>query len=462
MSKTQYKLSFCSGAETVTGADFLLEGPLDASGRPLLRILIDCGLVQGEKLAVGANWEPFAYDPKEIDYLFITHAHIDHIGRIPKLVHDGFKGKIYATPPTCALALPMLEDTGGILSHDVEEHLDQIYTPEIIKKSTTGWIGVEYEKPFDLVPGVTVTMHNSGHILGSAFIEFKIGETKIVFTGDLGNSPSPILPDTSPLIGANYLLTESVYGDRLHEDRSQRQEMLKDTLLDNYKRSGTLIIPTFSLERTQEIIFEIHEMLERKEIPKMPIYVDSPLGIKITDIYRSYTEYFNKAVQDEMHRHGDPFLFPGLVETLESEDSKAILHKPDPKVIIAGSGMSSGGRVVHHEHNYLGNPNNTLLLVGYQAVGTMGRKLEEGAKEVLIDHTMVQVKAQIKMISGYSGHKDSDAIVKFIADSKDTLKKVYTVMGEPKSTTFLAQKIRNELGLKAEAPAGGTSVILDF
>ena len=238
--------------------------------------------------------------------------------------------------------------------------------------------------------------------------------------------------------------------------------MLKDTLLDNYKKAGTLIIPTFSLERTQEIIFEIHEMLEKKEIPKMPIYVDSPLGIKITDIYASFTEYFNDAVKADMKLHKDPFLFPGMVETLESEDSKAILHKPDPKVIIAGSGMSSGGRVVHHEHNYLGNPNNTLLLVGYQAVGTMGRKLEEGAKEVMIDRTMVQVRAQIKMISGYSGHKDSDAIVKFIADSKDTLKKVYTVMGEPKSTMFLAQKIRNELGLKAESPAGGTSVILDF
>ena len=395
MAQTKYKLTFCSGAETVTGADFLLEGPLDESGRPLLRILVDCGLVQGEKVATTANWEPFAYDPKEIDYLFITHAHIDHIGRIPKLVHDGFKGKIYATPPTCALALPMLEDTGGILSHDVEEHLDQIYTPEIIKQSTTGWIGVEYEKPFDLVPGVTVTMHDSGHILGSAFIEFKIGETSIVFTGDLGNSPSPILPDTTPLKNATYLLTESVYGDRLHEDRSKRRDMLKDVLLDNFKRAGTLIIPTFSLERTQEIIFEIHEMLEHKEIPKMPIYVDSPLGIKITEIYRTYTDYFNKTVQDDMKTHKDPFIFPGLVETLESEDSKAILHKPDPKVIIAGSGMSSGGRVVHHEHNYLSNPNNTLLLVGYQAVGTMGRRLEEGAKEVMIDRTMVQVHERL-------------------------------------------------------------------
>ena len=461
MATTQYRLTFCSGATTVTGADFLLEGPLDASGRPLLKILVDCGLVQGEKLAADANWEPFAYDPKEIDYLFITHAHIDHIGRIPKLVHDGFKGKIFATPPTCALAKPMLEDTGGILSHDVDDHLDQIYTQEIIMQSSSNWTSIEYEKPFELVPGVTVTMHNAGHILGSAYVEFKIGETKIVFSGDLGNSPSPILPDTTPLKGAHYLLTESVYGDRNHESRDLRRDMLKDTILENYAKGGTLIIPTFSLERTQEIIFELNELAESKQIPKMPIYVDSPLAIEVTDIYRKYESYLNADVQKYIKEGNDPFMFPGLVETLEAEDSKNILKKPSPKVIIAGSGMSSGGRVVHHEHNYLGDAKNTLLLVGYQAVGTMGRKLEDGAKVVTIDHTDVQVRASIKNISGYSGHKDSDALVEFVSGSADTLKKVWTVMGEPKSTLFLAQKIRNELGLKAEAPEGGKSVVID-
>jgi len=462
MAKTQYRLTFCSGAETVTGADFLFEGPLDQSGRPLLRILVDCGLVQGEKLATEANWEPFAYDPKEIDYLFITHAHIDHIGRIPKLVYDGFAGKIFATPPTCALARPMLEDTGAILSHNVDQHLDQIFAPDIINQSVSGWIGIEYEKPFELVPGVTVTFHNSGHILGSAFIEFKIGETKIVFSGDLGNSPSPILPDTTPLKDADYLLVESVYGDRNHEARDKRQDMLKDVILENYKKAGTLIIPTFSLERTQEVLFEMNEMIEHKLIPKMPVYLDSPLAIAITHIYRDFAGYFNKEIQGDMARHDDPFIFPGLVETLESQDSKRILKMPDPKVIIAGSGMSSGGRVIHHEHNYLSDPNNTLLLIGYQAVGTLGRQLEDGAKQVTLDRTTITVRASIKKISGYSGHKDSDALVAFVGDSADTLKKVYTVMGEPKSTLFLAQRIRNELGLKVEAPEGGKSVILDF
>lgn len=462
MSKTQYKLTFCSGAETVTGSDFLFEGPLDASGRPLVRILVDCGLIQGEKIATLANWEPFTFDPKEIDYLFITHAHIDHIGRIPKLVHDGFVGKIFATPATCALARPMLEDTAGILSHNTDEHLDKIYTPEILSKSLAGWTGIEYEKPYDLVPGVQVTMHNSGHILGAAFIEFKIGERKIVFSGDLGNSPSPILQDTTPLQDADYLLVESVYGDRLHEDRDVRRDMLKDVILDNYKREGTLVIPTFSLERSQEVLFEINNMIEERQIPKMPVYLDSPLAIAVTKIYHDFSHELNAEIQAHVKKNDDPFSFPGLVETLEADQSKHILKMPNPKVIIAGSGMSAGGRVIHHERNYLSDPNNTLLLVGYQAVGTFGRQLEDGAKSIFIDRTTVPVRAQIKKISGYSGHRDSDGLIDFVAGAKDTLKKVFTVMGEPKSTIYLAQRIKNELGVDVVSPKSGESVILDF
>jgi metallo-beta-lactamase family protein len=456
-----FRLTFCSGATTVTGADFLLEGPLDASGRPLLRILVDCGLVQGAKVADDANWEPFAYDPATIDYLFVTHAHIDHLGRIPKLVHDGFKGKIIATPPTCALARPMLEDTAAILSHDVDDKLDEYYSPDILNKTLSGWIAVPYEAPYELVPGVTATLHNAGHILGSAYVTFTIGSKKIAFSGDLGNSPSPILPDTTPLEGANYLLVESVYGDRKHESRDERRDMLKDVLLDNYKNEGTLIIPAFSLERTQEIIFEMNELIEHGQIPKMPVFLDSPLAISVTHIYRQFADYFNDEIKRHIARGDDPFFFPGLVETVDAMDSKAILKRPDPKVIIAGSGMSSGGRVIHHEHNYLSNPNNTLLLIGYQAVGTMGRALEDGAKVVKINHQEIQVKARIQKISGYSGHKDSDALVAFVEHSRDTLKKVFTVMGEPKSTMFLAQRLRNELGLDATSPEGGTSVIID-
>ena len=461
MAKAKYKLTFCSGAETVTGADFLLEGPLDVSGRPLLRILVDCGLVQGEKLAQDDNWEPFAYDPKTIDYLFITHSHIDHIGRIPKLVYDGFQGKIIATPPTCALTRPMLEDTGGILSRDTEHHLDQIYAPDVINKALTGWIPLGFEEKYELIPEISVTAHDSGHILGSSYFTFDLGGTKITFTGDLGNSPSPILPDTTPLVGTHYLLTESVYGDRQHEARDQRRDLLKEALLENYKKDGTMIIPAFSLERSQEVLFEIDKLMENKEIPKMAVYLDSPLAIEVTEIYRKYADYFNEDVRDRIKNGDDPFTFPGLVETLDAEDSKHILKKPNPKVIIAGSGMSSGGRVLHHEQNYLSNPNNTLLLIGYQAVNTLGRRLEEGDKVVAINKQSISVKAEVKKISGYSGHKDGDALVAFAGTSADTLKKIWTVMGEPKSTTVLAQRMKNELGIDAEAPEGGKSVIIE-
>ena len=461
MAKAKFKLTFCSGAETVTGADFLLEGPLDSTGRPLLRILVDCGLVQGEKLAETDNWEPFDYDPKTIDYLFITHSHIDHIGRIPKLVHDGFKGKIIATPPTAALTRPMLEDTAAILGRDVEHGLNEIYTADIVNKSLTGWETLPYEQDHELIPGVSVSLHDAGHILGSAYVTFKLGETKITFTGDLGNSPSPILRDTTPLVGSDYLLIESVYGDRLHEARDMRRDMLKDVILRNYKKDGTLIIPAFSLERSQEIIYEIDKLMETKQIPKMPFYLDSPLAITVTDIYRKYATYFNDEIRAHIEKGNDPFAFPGLVETVNTEDSKHILKKPNPKVIIAGSGMSSGGRVLHHEQNYLSDPNNTLLLIGYQAVGTLGRKFEEGAKSVMINKVDIPVRATIEKISGYSGHKDSDALVKFVSTSADTLKKVWTVMGEPKSTSALAQRIKNELGVDAEAPQGGKSVIIE-
>ena len=318
-----------------------------------------------------------------------------------------------------------------------------------------------YEKEYQLIPEISVSLHDAGHVLGSAYVTFTLGKTKITFTGDLGNTPSPILRDTTPMTDTNYLLTESVYGDRLHEARDQRRDMLKDVLLENYKKEGTLIIPAFSLERSQEVIFEIDKLIETKQIPKMPVYLDSPLAIAVTDIYREFKDYFNDDIRTHIEKGNDPFAFPGLVETVDAEESKSILHKPDPKVIIAGSGMSSGGRVLHHEQNYLSNKNNTLLLIGYQAVGTLGRKLEEGTPYITINKQSIPVHASIKKISGYSGHKDSDALVDFASHSAQTLKKVWTVMGEPKSTTYLAQRIKNELGVDAESPEGGKSVIIE-
>jgi metallo-beta-lactamase family protein len=282
-----------------------------------------------------------------------------------------------------------------------------------------------------------------------------------MFTGDLGNSPSPILPDTEKITDVDYLIMESVYGDRNHESRDNRKKLLEETIEDNYKRNGTLIIPTFSLERSQELLFELNDLVGNKRIPIMPIFFDSPLAIRLTEIFKQFKDYFNETAQKAMIHDKYIFDFPGLHSTLKSEESKTINEVPNPKVIIAGSGMSSGGRVVHHERHYLPDPNNTLLLTGYQAVGTPGRLIQEGVKTVRISGEYVPIRSHVVTISGYSGHKDSDGLLNFVEDSQDTLKKIFVVMGEPKSSMFLVQKIRDNLALDAQAPELGDSVSLE-
>lgn len=444
------KITFCGGAGVVTGANFLLE--IDGK-----KILIDCGLTQGIKSADDMNWSAFSYDPKEIDILFITHAHIDHLGRIPKLIHEGFRGKIYSTKPTKSLATPMLEDTAGILGKKREIDLSQMYSSENIKSTFNLWEGFEYKEQIKITENLVVSFLEAGHILGSAMIRFIYNGKKILFTGDLGNSPSPLLPDTEKITDIDYLIMESVYGDRNHESRDERRKFLEKVIEDNYKRKGVLIIPTFSLERSQELLFELNNLVEHNRIPVMPIFLDSPLAIRLTEIFKQYKGYLNKKVQKVMTIDKYLFDFPGLHSTLHSKESRKIIAVPNPKIIIAGSGMSSGGRVVHHEKKYLPDPNNTLLLIGYQAVGSPGRLIQEGIKTVRIAGEYVSIRAHIVTILGYSGHKDSDGLLNFVSDMQDSIKKVFVVMGEPKSSMFLVQKLRDSLAIDAYAPERGES-----
>lgn len=451
-SKT-LKLTFAGGTGSVTGANFLVEG----EG---IKFLVDCGLNQGTKMADDKNWDPFIYDPATVDILFITHAHIDHIGRIPKLVHDGFKGKIYSTIPTKDITELMLEDTANILSHSDNEALKEIYSPAILEKITKMWTGIDYHQ--DLAVGEFIFRYrDAGHVLGSGMLELIYNNKKIVFTGDLGNSPSPLLRDTEPLAHVDYMLMESVYGDRNHTERNVRREKLEATIEDNFKRKGTLIIPTFSLERSQELLFEMDQLVEHDRIPQMPIFFDSPLGIKLTKVYAKYTRYFNDFARKIVGSGDDIFNFPGLKSTLLTEESKEILHSVNPKIVIAGSGMSNGGRILHHEANYLPNPNNTILLTGYQSMGTMGRAIQDGATEVHINGQTVAVRANVVFIDGYSGHKDSDHLIEFVGQIADTVKKVFVVMGEPKSSLYLTQRLRDYLGVEAFAPEENDVVELD-
>lgn len=449
-----FKITFCGGVGSVTGANFLIE----LSDK---KILVDCGLTQGMKMADYVNWDPFPYDPKQIDILFVTHAHIDHLGRIPKLVNDGFRGKIYSTLPTKELAGPMLEDTSGILSKSKEFDLADIYTEANEKIALSLWQGFPYHQKIKIAEGLEFSFLDAGHILGSAMVEFVYYGKKIVFTGDLGNSPSPLLPDTEKITDVDYLIMESVYGDRNHESRNDRRKNLEKAIEDNFKRKGTLIIPTFSLERSQELLFELNELVENNRIPMMPIFLDSPLAIRLTEVFKRFKDYFNQTAQDAMRSDKHLFEFPGLHSTLRAEESKMINNIPNPKVVIAGSGMSSGGRIVHHEKHYLPDPNNTLLLTGYQSLGTPGRLIQEGIKTVRISGEDVLVRAKVVTINGYSGHKDSDNLLKFVESSKDTLKKVFVTMGEPKSSMFLVQKITDNLGLEAHVPEKGDVVSIE-
>jgi len=451
---------FAGGVGNATGANFLFE--IGGEAKPL-RVLVDCGLVQGSRYTMDENRKPFPYGPASIDLLFITHAHTDHIGRIPKLVKEGFKGPIYSTPETRAIAQLMFDDALNIMRREASDRgAAPLYESSDVAAAFSLWHELPYHTPLTLEGGVTVTAKDAGHILGSCFFEFERNGKRVVFSGDLGNTPSLLVKDTEPLESVSYLVIESVYGDRNHEGREQRREILREAVLDVERKKGVLIIPAFSLERSQMILYELNNMVEDKEVPSMPVFLDSPLAIKVTSVYRRMKHTFKPSVQQEIASGDDIFNFPKLRFTASSRESAHIDLVPNPKIIIAGGGMSEGGRVIGHEKSYLPNAQNTVLLVGYQAAGTLGRALAEGSKEVVIAGETVPVNARIMMVSGYSSHKDSDHLVEFVAGSAETLKEVFVAMGEPKSSLFLAQRIRDELGVDAVFPELGSTHEIEF
>lgn len=443
------QLTCIGGVGVVTGANFLLE--LGDT-----RLLVDCGLEQGEKEASADNRKPFEYDVASIDYLFVTHAHLDHVGRIGKLVKDGFRGQIYSTPETKAIAKLIMEDAVHLLDREArQEGLLPLYEQQDVDVAHSLWKTVPYHTKTDFEQGFSLFIKDAGHILGSSMFEFSYAGKKIVFTGDLGNTPTPLLRDTEVIDDADYLIMESVYGDRNHEPKSERRAKLKQIINDTIARGGTVVIPAFSVERTQVLLYEINRFVENKEIPSVPVFVDSPLATKVTDIYKANIELFNPAIQAQIKAGDDIFNFPKLSFTETGEASRAIDFVKTPKIIVAGSGMSAGGRVIHHESVYLPEEKNTIVLVGYQTPGTLGRKLVDGAKKVSISREEVKVRAHIETIFGYSSHKDSDNLVGFVENTAKTVKKVFVAMGEPKASLFLVQKLRDNLGVNALYPKQG-------
>ncbi|MEK7583272.1 MAG: MBL fold metallo-hydrolase [Patescibacteria group bacterium] len=451
------KITFYGGAGWVTGANYLLEGNEK-------RILVDCGLFQGSKYADDLNYQPFGYDPKTIDFVFVTHSHIDHIGRLPKLFKEGFSGVVYATSATRDLIEVALPDN---LEHITREAKENGHEPLYEKEDVAGLIalikGVEYRQMLDLGDGISAMLHDAGHILGSAFIEFRWSDggapKKLIFSGDLGNPPTPLLRPTEFIHDADYIVIESAYGDRAHEDRTERRGKLAEIVIESIRRGGVLMIPSFSLERTQELLYELNELHEKKIIPQVPIFVDSPLAIKMTAVYQKHHEYFNRQASYLINSGDDVFAFPGLRMTASVQESKAINDVPQPKIIIAGSGMSQGGRILHHEIRYLPDPNSAILMVGYQVMGSRGRKIMQGDSYVNIFGENIPVRCRVLTLQSYSAHADQPTLLHWLAEanSKKHLKRVFIVQGEERVAKTLATVAHERLGIEAIVPIPGQS-----
>jgi len=452
------KLTFCGGAGTVSGSCYLIE-------TKKTKFLVDCGMFQGEGFTE-KNREPFLFDPKEVKYVFLTHAHLDHTGLVPKLVKEGFKGEIISTPPTKDFYPIMLFDAQNVFSQAMEDSDSLLYSKKDIEKSLSLFREVEYGQKISLDEEISFILRDAGHILGSSIIEMWIKdggeEKKIVFSGDLGNSPVPLLRPVEVVDGADYVLIESTYGDSIHEDSKKRKYFLEDIIEETVSRGGVLMIPSFALERTQELLYELNDLFMHGRIPKVPVFIDSPMAIEMIDIYKKHSKYFNRETMYLIKSGDDIFHFPNLTLCETKEQSKEINDVPAPKIIIAGSGMSQGGRILFHEMRYLPDPNSTLLLVCYQVKGTTGRKLQEGAEEVEIMNEKVNVFAQIKVIKGYSAHADQEGLVRWLKRIKRErpIKKVFAVQGEKEPADALVLKIRDTLAIDASVPNIGDKVEL--
>ncbi len=449
-------LGFYGGIGSVTGANFMLD-----TGK--VALLVDCGLVQGDRFAAEANARPFVYDPTDVDVLLVTHAHADHIGRIPKLCRDGFRGTIYSTHPTKALAAIMLRDAFKVMQYESKRYgAELLYKEEDIDHALSLWRTVGYDERFTLPDDITAWYTDAGHILGSGMLHLTREGRKIVFTGDIGNVPQPLL--APPIIPEDYhyLVMESVYGDRLHEEVEERTALLQHYIEETQRKNGTLIIPAFSLERTQGMLYEINNLVEKGRITPLPVFLDSPLAIAVTEVYREYRTYLRDDIQAQIADGDDIFDFKGLKFTPTIAESESIVKVRGAKIIIAGSGMSHGGRIRRHEREYLDEKNTTVLLVGYQSVGSVGRLLQDGARSITIDGEKVKVRATIARIQGYSGHADRDQLVALVEGGCQKAEQVFVTMGEERSSLFLTQRLHDYLGVTARAPEENEEVELHF
>ena len=467
-------ITFLGAAKTVTGSNFLVE----AAGK---KFLVDCGMYQGKAALEMENSEEFLYDVSEIDFMLLTHAHIDHSGRIPKLYNEGYRGPIYAHRATVDLCAIMLPDSGHIQETEVEwknrkrlraglEPLPPLYTAEEAAKCLEIFKPVEYDQIIDVADNIQVRYNDAGHMLGSSIIEIWVTENgkteKIVFTGDIGNNDIPLLDSPTMIEDADYLVMESTYGSRLHMRNDDKANIFLNVVSETLDHGGRVVIPSFAVGRTQEILYEIDkikdshkddEEFQRKyqQLMKTPVFVDSPLAISATEVFKKNTDLFEEEVQEKL-RHGDhPLEFPGLQFTRTADESKALNETYYPSIIISASGMCDIGRIKHHLKHNLWNPSSTILFVGYQAPGTLGRTIVDGADKVKIFGEEISVNARVEYIEGYSGHADQEWLLNFVYSFIKKPRHIFLVHGEEENEEVLKGLIERNTQIPVTIPSFG-------
>ncbi len=465
------KLQFLGAAQNVTGSRHLLQ----ANGT---NILVDCGLYQERQLK-SRNWDPFVIPPGSIDAVLLTHAHLDHCGLLPKLVREGFKGKIYCTAATCDIAQIILLDSAHLQEEDArykrKRHEKEgrkgpypeipLYTVAEAEASFQHFKSVDYNQPIKITEGVEVTFFDAGHVLGSSMIKVNVpfnGQKRsVLFSGDVGRPNRPIVKNPSCIDQADYVLVESTYGDRVHQKHEDTKKMIADVINSTKKAGGNIIIPSFALERSQDVLYYINELLLADKIPHMNVFLDSPMASKITKVFQKHIELYDKEMTEHIRQNESPFNFQGLKMAGTTDESKAINNIKESSIIIAGSGMCTGGRVKHHLVNNITKPECTVMFVGYQAIGTLGRRIVEGEKKVRILGQEYPVKARIVQVNGFSSHADKDELLQWLKCLHKPPRKVFVVHGESDSAKQFGDFIIEKTGWKVVVPAYQDEITLD-
>ena len=457
------RIFFAGAARDVTGSQHVLE----CNG---IRLLLDCGMYQGRRKESSERNRYLPFDPRQVDAMILSHAHIDHSGNIPTLVKQGFKGTITCTPATRDLCSVMLRDSAHIQEADADfmnrKHADQLEEPVVplyneadVLKAMGQFRTLAYHQPAAVLPGVTCTLLDAGHVLGSAIVQLDIAKApdrlRLVFSGDLGRRNMAILRDPEPPEPPDVLIMESTYGDRLHSPMADMEAQLTEIINRTVARKGKILVPSFSLERTQEFVYALHRLTLRKAIPRIPMYVDSPLSVRITEVFKLHPECFDEETLAFMRSSGDPFGFENLTYISSADDSKVLNDREGPMVIMAASGMCEAGRILHHLRNGVEDARNTILIIGFQAKNTLGRKIAERASAVRIFGLEHSLEAEVVVMDSFSAHADRDDLLDFVKGCRSSLRKLFLVHGEEEQMLPLGKHL-TEMGIPdVQAPMLG-------